>query len=166
VDDNIRPEAAPEEPVPEKVPGLRDYKKMMRQFFTVQRQTVSECGHKFNDKEQPRNNCIHCWFAFFNLNGEFTKSCDELWRSPGGQSVMVGLRGTKFVKMFCRFMSTIARWKAEEEAMKGLNEQGWDSSSANIGAKDQGESVQIVAGIGEESQREAKDNNVSSEIGG
>jgi hypothetical protein len=110
------------QPEPEPKPGLSGYKKIMRRFWTVQHKVVQACQHKFTGQE-PRTNCQFCWFAYFNENGDFTKSLDELWRSPGGENTMVSLRGRKFVKMFLRFMSTVANWKADEEA-KGLNAEG------------------------------------------
>lgn len=135
----------------EKVPGLREYKKMMRQFFTVQHKRVAACGHKFTGQE-PRTNCQFCWFAYFNENGEFTKSLDELWRSPNGKNMLPALRGAKFTKMFLRFMSTVASWKAADE--KGSN------------GGNQGKPVQEPTRIGEDPQREAEDNNIASPIGG
>ena len=134
----------------EKVPGLSEYKRMMRQFFTVEHKRVKACGHKFTGQE-PRTNCQYCWFAYFNEHGEFTKSLDELWRSPNGKQMMPALRGAKFTKMFLRFMSTVASWKAADE--KGSN-----------GAE--GKPVQEPARLGEESQPKAEDNNVASAIGG
>jgi hypothetical protein len=112
--------------VPEKVPGLRDYKNMMRQFFTIHRQRVAICGHRFDECNQPRHaNCEHCWFAFFQNNGEFTKTCDEAFRDEtgNGKAAMIAIRGEKFVKRFTQFMSTIARMKAEAETMKESNEE-------------------------------------------
>jgi hypothetical protein len=145
----------------EKVPGLRDYKNMMRQFFTVRRQTVKDCGHKYNEMSEPRTNCHVCWFAWLNAHGDMIKICDELFTKPGGEAALVQVKGRKFVQNFKKFMSTLARWKAEEAIKKGLNEQR-DSSSAIVGAEEQGQPVQESTGVGEDSQREAEDNNVAS----
>lgn len=129
MDDNIRPEVAPEEPVPEKVPGLRDYKNMMRQFFTVRRQTVKDCGHKYNETSEPRTNCHICWFAWLNAHGDMVKICDEMFVQPGGEAGLVKIKGIKFVKNFKKFMSTLARWKAEEAVKKGLLNVGTESAA-------------------------------------
>ncbi len=35
---------------------LKDYKNLRRMYFTVRRATVSECGRKYDDMNQPRTN--------------------------------------------------------------------------------------------------------------
>ena len=156
-DDSVKPPEAVE-----KVPGLSDYKNYMRQFFTVRRQRVVECGHKYNEMVQPRTNCEHCWFAFLNTHGDMVKIADEIFVKENGRELLTRLQGAKFVKMFTRFMSTIARWKAENDA-KGLND-GTESAAGKSGQ--QGEPVQEPTGVGEDSQRKTEDNDIASPVGG
>jgi hypothetical protein len=140
----------PEEPAAEKVPGLSDYKNMMRQFFTVRRQRVAECGHRYNEMTQPRNNCEHCWFAFLNTHGDMVKIADEIFVKENGKAYLTQLQGAKFVKMFCRFMSTIARWKAENDERKSIQEP---SGVGEDTRRDEGVD-QRVDSVGEEIKRE------------
>lgn len=94
-----------------------EYKASMRKDFTIKSHKIESCGHKFVQGEEPRHrNCQRCWFTFFQVNGQFTKEVDEEYRKSG-KAVLVQLRGTKFVQNFEMFMSTLAKWKQESEAI-------------------------------------------------
>lgn len=97
----------------EKKLSLKEYKNLMRQYFTVRRPIVQGCGHKIDvdDRDGPRNNCESCWFAFFNNHGEMVQTVDEMIQKHGSETV-VRMRGVKFLKMFRSFMSTLVAWKA------------------------------------------------------
>lgn len=100
-------------PGTEKKLSLKEYKNLMRQYFTVRRPIVQGCGHKIDvdDLDGPGNNCESCWFAFFNNHGELVKTVAEMIQKHGSETV-VRMRGVKFLKMFRSFMSTLAAWKA------------------------------------------------------
>lgn len=100
--------------------SMSEYKKLMGQYFTVHRDIVAACGHKF--KTPPTNNCENCWWAFFQIHGELTSQLDETFRNPEmGKAFLVNKHGKKFVDMFCRFMATVIKMKQEVEESKGAN---------------------------------------------
>lgn len=101
----------------EKPPLTRsEIKKLRRQFITVVNQRVQACGHKYDPTRQPRHrNCENCWMAWLNNHGELIQTTDELFQTEGGIEMILQLQGVKFLKMFKRFMSTIAKLKAQEE---------------------------------------------------
>lgn len=94
----------------------KEYGEIRRQQITRVCQKVPMCGHKFVPGAQPRHrNCEACWFAFFNVHGELTQSIEELYAKHGKQPV-VTLLGPKVLKNFLKFMSTVAAFKASQEA--------------------------------------------------
>jgi hypothetical protein len=101
--------------VEDKKMSRREYKDAMRVMFTIRRSVVKECCHKINEERQPNNNCKFCWFSWLNSHGELIQTADEMWHKPGGQIALVNIQGRKFVKMWLKFMSTVARLKAEQE---------------------------------------------------
>jgi hypothetical protein len=93
-----------------------EYGKIRRQQLTRVYQRVPMCGHKFVPGAQPRHrNCESCWFTFFNVHGELTQSIEELFAKHGKQPI-VKLLGPKVLKNFLKFMSTVAAFKASQEA--------------------------------------------------
>lgn len=74
------------------------------------------CGHKFVPGGTPRfSNCESCWFAFFQVYGDLTKTATEVFHEHG-LGAIVQLRGKKFAKNFTKFMATIAQWQRQLEA--------------------------------------------------
>jgi hypothetical protein len=100
----------------------QDIKKLFHAYFTVRRDKVKACGHKFDMAHDPRTNCENCWYSYFANNGPMTQTADECFQKEGRET-LERIRGKRFVKFFLRFMSTIARWKAEAEAAQKLKEQ-------------------------------------------
>jgi hypothetical protein len=94
-----------------------EFKKLLRMYFTVRHGSVKGCGHKLDVNNDPRNHCEYCWFAYFNTNGQMAQTADECFTNEG-EDVLVRIRGKKFVKYFKRFMSTLARFKREQEFLK------------------------------------------------
>lgn len=87
-----------------------EYKEAMRKECTIRR-PVPQCGHRFTPGEEPRHrNCEACWFAFFQVHGELTQACDEVF-TKFGEAGLRSLRGPKFAKNFTKFMSTLAAWQ-------------------------------------------------------
>ena len=131
---NLKAETEPETPetetpaaepvAPPKRMTLKEWKQIMRLYFTVRRDQVKACGHKLDIVSGPRTNCEYCWFAYFNNNASMVQTADECFQKEGKQT-LVAIRGTKFVKMFLRFMGTIARLRAEAAELQAkAAEQG------------------------------------------
>ena len=98
-----------------------EYKKVMRETFTVKHQRIPQCGHKFVPGHEPRHrNCEQCWFVFFQVHGELTQSVEEVFQKHGKPAI-VALRGVKFLDNFLKFMATVAQYKAAVEAAKESN---------------------------------------------
>jgi hypothetical protein len=106
---------------PKKPLTKAEYKKMMSVYFTQRRDIVEYCGHTFYQYDQPKNNCPYCWFAFFQVNGEVTKTADEVFIREG-RDMLIKIRGVKFTKNFLRFMATLAYMK--ENNVNGFGVQG------------------------------------------
>ena len=92
-------------------------------YMTVRHPHVAACGHKYVADKQPRHNCEDCWFAWMNSHGELVQTTDELFQTTGGVELIKQLRGSKFLKMFLRFMSTVANLKAQEAANVAQSQQ-------------------------------------------
>lgn len=86
----------------------KEWKNLMRLYFTVRRPVVEGCGHKIEVERPPKNNCEVCWFAWFNNHGEIVQSTLQ-----ADKRFVVQIFGEKFLKMFNRFMATVARLAAE-----------------------------------------------------
>ena len=97
----------------------KEIKALFRAYFTVRRDRVKSCGHKFDMARDPRTGCEDCWFAFFGNNGPMTQTADECFQKEGRQT-LERIRGKRFVKKFLKFMSTLARFQAEAKAAAAL----------------------------------------------
>jgi hypothetical protein len=98
-----------------------EYKKAMRETFTVKHKVIPACNHKFVPGHEPQHrNCEHCWFVFFQTHGELTQSVEELFQKHGKQPV-IALKGVKFFDNWLKFMSTVAAFKAAVETAKEKN---------------------------------------------
>ena len=119
-------------PEPPKPPTRKEWGKIMRLFFTIQRGRAKQCGHRLGVVEyspdgnhkvrintEPRDNCEFCWFAFFNENADMVATADRCF-SEEGESTLVRIRGKKFTKNFKKFLSTMFRFKAELDAQAEL----------------------------------------------
>ena len=97
----------------------KEVKSLFRAYFTVRRDRVKSCGHKFDMARDPRTGCEDCWFAYFGNNGPMTQTADECFQKEGRQT-LERIRGKRFVKKFLKFMSTLARFQAEAKAAAAL----------------------------------------------
>lgn len=96
-----------------------EIKRLRRQFVTVNLPRVASCGHRYRADRQPRHrNCEECWMAWLNAHGELVQTTDELHNTEGGVAMIIQLQGTKFLKMFRRFMSTVAGMKKAQETQE------------------------------------------------
>jgi hypothetical protein len=91
-----------------------ELKQLRGQYFTVRHGRVYPCGHRFDKITEPRTNCEYCWYNWLNSHGELIQSVDRAFQEQG-KDFVIKLRGEKFLRMFLRYMSTIAKFKAEEE---------------------------------------------------
>lgn len=135
----------------------KEYKNLLRIFFTVRHNTVEPCGHKLDIKREPRGNCPYCWFVYFNTYGEMVQTCDEVFQKHGPKA-LESLRGKKFVKNFIRFMATLAAMKKLQDAQKESNGESTGSvgsssraseDSTDTGVSDPGSTDRLqTSGIG------------------
>ena len=116
-----------------------EYKKVMRETFTVKHQRIPQCGHKFVPGHEPRHrNCEQCWFVFFQVHGELTQSVEEVFQKHGKPAI-VALRGVKFLDNFLKFMATVAQYKLAADA--AAKEKNGSTESTEVGSsKDDDES--------------------------
>jgi hypothetical protein len=98
------------------------FRALRRQYFTVRHGRCQPCGHRFDVITEPRTNCEHCWFHWLNEHGELIQTADRAYQEQG-ERFLTAMRGRKFTKMFLRFMSTLARLKAEEEKKNAVQNQ-------------------------------------------
>ncbi len=132
-------------PEPPKPPTRKEWGKIMRLFFTVERGTIRTCGHKLgvvdhrNGKvlinEEPKTNCPDCWFSFFNENADLVSTADQCF-SQEGKETLTRIRGAKFTKNFGRFMSTMARFKAELDAQADAARKEITNGSSEVNEPD------------------------------
>ncbi len=88
-----------------KNPSRMELGKMRRAYITETFGKVIACGHKFHPRNPPGGNCEHCWFAFFHLHPDMTKSCAAVCADPQmGEKILEAAQGTKFVKQFRKFI--------------------------------------------------------------
>jgi hypothetical protein len=173
---------AEHDPIVPKAMTRQVWKQMMRMHFTVRRGKAQPCGHKLAstlDAEghtiitsDPRLNCEHCWFTYFNTNGNMTNIADECFREAG-RDVLERSRGKKFVKYFLMFMSTIARFQkeaAEKAAANGVETSGTEGTGVPDGASGGGDSTtnQSIGGVAGEARNiggisEGSDPSIGSE---
>ena len=76
---------------------------------------IKECNHRFDPEREPRTGCEFCWFSFFNNHADLIKQADECFNEMG-KDVLERIRGKRFVKMFCRFMSTVSKFMEQQKA--------------------------------------------------
>lgn len=94
------PAPAPENLTKKQIGQLR------RQYITTVHGTVRNCGHKaaFSKDHDPKNNCVHCWAAYFATSVDLDLVHAVLTQK--GVKALVAMRGTKFTKMFHGFLSS------------------------------------------------------------
>lgn len=116
-----------------------EYKKEMREKFTVKHKRIPMCQHKFVPGHEPRHrNCEHCWFVFFQVHGELTQSVEEVYQKHG-KTALNRLRGPKFTDNFLKFMSTVASYKAAVEQQAKENDVSTVTTQSSNGEDDEAE---------------------------
>jgi hypothetical protein len=99
-------------------------------YFTV-RHDLMPCGHKIDRINQPKNNCDICWWNWLNIHRKLIETAHEFYQQYGKER-LVAMRGAKFVRMFLRYMSTVAHLLEEQKAQEKLN-GNQDSSVGQLG---------------------------------
>jgi hypothetical protein len=102
-------------------------------YFTVRHDVVKECGHKIDRMNEPSIGCEWCWWTWFSGHGELVKTTDEALQEHGKEFV-IKLRGRRYLKYFLRFMSTLARFKKEQEELEALKAQEKDAHDTQEGS--------------------------------
>ena len=98
------------------------FRELRGKYFTVRHLRVRECWHLLDQINEPTfRNCEYCWFAFFSSHGELVNVTDEAFKEHGAAFVD-RLRGRKYRKMFTSYMSTLAAFKVEADAMQAAKE--------------------------------------------
>lgn len=90
-------------------------------YFTV-KHIPQNCGHKLDMINEPRNNCQQCWFQWFNTHGQLCQTMDQAYHEKG-LDFLISMRGKKAVKMFLKFMSTLAAWQNQMAQMQAQQQQ-------------------------------------------
>lgn len=118
-----------------KPPTLAEYKKAMRVLWTQKHQEVDRCGHKFHPTDAPRNNCDDCWMAYFQIHGEITQLCDEIFKKEG-LDTLKRLKGAKYARNFIRFMAGLAQYQKEkvEQSTRAVSDSS--TGTENTGTAD------------------------------
>jgi hypothetical protein len=121
------------------------FRQLRGKYFTIRHHRVKECNHLLDQINEPTfRNCEFCWFTFFSSHGELVQVTDEAFKTHGAPFVD-RLRGVTYRKMFTRFMSTMARFKAEADALQEkTNEQSGEESMAGCEPRIDGDLPQKV----------------------
>jgi hypothetical protein len=125
--DEPQPEAEDEAPKEQKPMTRKQWKELMRLYFTVRHPRVRACQHRLDMARDPRHNCENCWFAYFKEQGQLVQTADECF-VKAGRKALEAIRGKRFTKYFIRFMATLARFRAEQLAAEAAQETN-DSNS-------------------------------------
>ena len=122
----------------------RQFRELRGKYFTVRHLRVKECGHLLDQINEPTyRNCEYCWWAFFSSHGELVNVTDEAFKEHG-PAFVDKLRGKQYRKMFTAYMSTLAAFKLEADAMQAqaqekMNEQGINLQSGGIAGEADGQ---------------------------
>lgn len=105
IEDGVFAEPAPPEGPPEKL-TRKQIGQLRRQYYTIVHGTVKACEHKasFSRGHDPKNNCVHCWAAYFatSVDLEFIHTM----LTTKGVKELIAMKGTRFVRMFHGFLSS------------------------------------------------------------
>lgn len=112
----------------------RQFRELRGKYFTIRHFRVRPCNHHLDQINEPTfRNCESCWFTFFSSHGELVQVTDKAIQEQGAP-FLDKMRGRTYRKMFCRYMSTLARLKREQDieetGIAGSEDQGGSQSSA------------------------------------
>jgi hypothetical protein len=102
----------------------QQFRMLRGKFFTVRHNRVKECGHLLDQINEPTfRNCEYCWWAFFSSHGELVQVTDKAFQEQG-VAFLDKMRGKKYRIQFCRYMSTLARFKKEADEQNNRTTTG------------------------------------------
>jgi hypothetical protein len=117
-------------PVPQPEPTLKQVREWRAANFTVRHSTVNACGHKIDLRIPPSNaNCWPCWEAFFSVSPDGVSSVHKLLLHGGTQAV-IAVHGTKFTKVFGKFLQKKLLKEYESPAVQAAS--GIEGSIMNV----------------------------------
>jgi hypothetical protein len=117
------PETEPVSVQPQQLTELQ-FRELRGKYFTVRHYRVKPCNHLLDQINEPTfRNCENCWFTFFSSHGELVQVTDKAMQEQGAP-FLDKMRGCTYRKMFCRYMSTLARLKREQDGKEtGIAEE-------------------------------------------
>ena len=130
--------------------------------FTV-RHILLTCGHKMDLQNEPRTNCETCWWEWLNNHSTLVQTAHEFYQQYGKER-LVAMRGARFVKMWLRFMSTVAHMieeqkKQEKQDGEIENTRGSDDAASAVESEVQSEIAPTIA----DESREARGTQAETE---
>ena len=136
----------------------RQFRELRGRFFTIRHIRVPQCQHLLDQINEPTfRNCEWCWYTFFNSHGELVNVTDEAFKEHG-PAFIDKLRGQQYRKMFVRFMSTLAAFKLEADALQAREKTNDEAgniqgSGATREADGQGPNNQDIPAAGQASEQ-------------
>lgn len=81
--------------------------------------TVTACGHKIDhqDARPPKNNCVHCWVAYFNMYCDIENLMNQL-----RDGSFKARHGDKMYKNFRAFVAMQLK-KMQDEGANAVSEE-------------------------------------------
>jgi hypothetical protein len=137
-------DAQPQKPMTE-----AQFRKLRGMYFTIRHHRVQPCGHLLDQINEPSfRNCEACWFCFFNSHGPLVEVTDKAFQEQG-PAFLDKMRGSKYRKMFVRFMSTLAQMKREnDERVRAAESKNSNDQAREVqGSKSGREGVRQEAGV-------------------
>ena len=98
-----------------------DWHKLNRLYVTRQLKRVQECGHRFDESQEPKNNCEFCFFAWFTSHGELVQNMEQCYQEAG-RDVLERIKGKKITKFFLRYLATVAKFIEHQKELGNLKE--------------------------------------------
>ena len=126
-------DTVPVQPEPQVPLNEAQFRKLRGQYFTVRHDLVGQCGHKIDRMNEPSIGCEWCWWTWFSGHGELIQTTDRALQEQGKYFV-IKMRGKRYLKYFLRYMSTLARFKKEQDATNT------ESTESNIRSLDSDQS--------------------------
>ena len=120
--------------------------------FTVRHILLEDCQHKMDMQNQPKTGCENCWYQWLNHHGNLVQNAHEFYQQYGKER-LVAMRGKVFVKMFLRFMSTIAHMIEEQKAQEKLNGNNYEGRETSGPERD----IRLFDGEGSQGEGSASE---------
>jgi hypothetical protein len=148
---------------PELTPALM--KKMRGKYFTVRHPKLA-CSHRLDMINQPKNNCHECWAAFFSTHPQLVEVAHQFYQTQG-RGPMVGMRGSKFVKFFEKFMALMyaeMQRREKEKASGTENQEPGSGTTVGSVSADNPDGVRVDGETSRTTEGESNRGNQSSDF--